>query len=171
MDIQQVADIIRNISEGFEDACIRCLQGESPLMLDLIKEQMYTGVDGNENHLTPTYDDDPYFNEPGYWYKKAAAYKAWKNEITPPLAGVLTDLPARPDNVPNLWIDGTFYSEVNAKPIDSGIVVDPGNGNGPDIVSKYGEMLLFPGPTAVEYFNLYKMLPAILEHFKNCGYK
>ncbi len=171
MDIQRVADIIMKISDGFEGACIKCIQGESLLMLDLIKEQMYTGVDGNENQLTPTYDDDPFFNEPGYWYKRNAAYKAWKNEITPPLAGKLTGLPPRPENVPNLWIDGTFYSEINAMPIGEGINIDPGNGNGPAIVSKYGDKLLFPGPTAIEYFILYKMIPAISEHFKNCGYK
>ena len=171
MDIQKVAEIIKQISEGFEDACKQCLQNESLLMMDLIKEQMYVGVDGDENHLSPTYDDDPYFNEPGYWHNRSEAYKAWKRKITPPIAGILTNLPPRPENVPNLWIDGTFYSDVNALPIDGGLNIDPGMGNGPDIVSKYGEKLLFPGPTAVEYFNLNKMLPAIGEHFEKCGYK
>lgn len=171
MDIQKVADIIKSISDGFEDACKQCLQSESGLMLDLIREQMYVGMDGDEQHLSPTYDDDPYFNEPGWWYHRAASYKAWKMQITPPLAGILTDLPPRPDNVPNLWIDGTFHSEVNAKPTTEGVNIDPGNGNGPSIVAKYGDRLLFPGPTAIEYFNLYKMLPAIGEHFEKCGYK
>lgn len=171
MEIQKVADIIRNISDGFEDTCRECLQNESMLILDLIKEQMYSGVDGEEKHLSPTYNDDPYFNEPGFWYQRGESYKAWKRQITPPVAGVLTNLSPRPDNVPNLWIDGTFYSEVNAKPKDGGLYIDPGMGNGPDIVAKYGDSLLFPGPTAIEYFNLYRMLPAIREHFEKCGYK
>lgn len=171
MDVQQVADIIRQISDGFEDACKQCLQSESGLMLDLIREQMYVGMDGDEQHLSPTYDDDPFFNEEGWWHHRSEDYKAWKMKITPPLAGILTNLPPRPDNVPNLWIDGTFHSEVNAKPNDNGINIDPGMGNGPDIVAKYGDRLLFPGPTAVEYFNIYKMLPAIREHFEKCGYK
>lgn len=171
MDIQKVADIIKSISDGFEDACKKCLQAESLLMLDLIREQMYSGVDGDERHLSPTYDDDPFFNEEGFWYHRAASYKAWKMQITPPLAGNLTALPPRPDNVPNLWIDGTFHYDVNAKPTAEGVNIDPGNGNGPAIVAKYGDRLLFPGPTAVEYFNLYKMLPAIGEHFEKCGYK
>lgn len=171
MDIQQVADIIRKISDGLEETCRQCLQAESPLILDLIREQLFSGVDGDEQYLSPTYDDDPFFNLPGQWYHHSQAYKKWKSEITPPMVGVRTDLPARPENVPNLTIDNTFYSELNARLTGDGLDIDPGIGNGPDIVGKYGDRILFPGPTAVEYFNIYKMIPAIGEHFEKCGYR
>ena len=171
MSIDEVANIIRKISDGFEEACIRCLEDNSDIVLSAVAEQLYSGQDGDGSHLSPTYDDDPYFEEEGYWYHRAKDYKAWKYSITPPISGTMLGLPPRPDNVPNLYINGKFYSEITAARKGDVLVVDPGAGHGPAIVAKYGDTILNMGPTAMGYFNINFMLPAIDSFFKDCGYR
>ncbi len=80
-------------------------------------------------------------------------------------------LPARPDAVPNLFINGKFYSEITATLKGNALYTDPGSGDGPDIVGKYGDRILGMGQTAIGYFNTNCMLPAIDSFFKKCGYK
>lgn len=171
MSIEDVVDIIGRIAAGFEAACARCLAENSDVVISCIKEQMLSGLDGEENHLTPTYDNDPYFDEAGFWYHRAKDYKAWKRSISPQVSGAVLGLPPRPDDVPNLYITGVFYSEITAAPNGYGLDIDPGNGNGPAIVAKYGDCLLDIGPTAIGYFNANFMLPAIESFFRDCGYR
>lgn len=171
MGIDEVANIIRAISDGFEQACIKCMEDNSDTVEMAITEQLYSGLDGEAQYLEPTYDNDPFFNEEGFWYHRGKDYKAWKSNITPPIRGAMLGLPPRPDNVPNLFINGKFYSEIVASRRGDVLHVDPGKGNGPDIVSKYGDEILNMGPTAVEYFRCECLIPAIEEHFKNCGYR
>ena len=171
MGIDEVAKIIGKISDGFEEMCIRCLSDNSGIVLDAVREQLYSGLDGEGKHLSPTYDEDPFFEEKGYWHHRAKDYEAWKYSITPPASGEMLGLPKRPKNVPNLKVDGSFYSEINAMRKGDILVVDPGSGNGPSIVAKYGDIILGMGPTAIEYFNQNYMLPAIDSFFKDSGYK
>lgn len=171
MRIDQVADIIHKISEGFEDACLDCLDRRFNVIELAIKEQLYSGQDGQGKHLEPTYDNDPFFSQPGYWHNRARAYKAWKKSITPPIRGTMLGLDPRPDEVPNLYIDGTFYSKIAVGRKGNVIDVDPGDTNGPEIVSKYGEKILTLGPRAVEYINQTYLLEAIGDFFEKCGYK
>lgn len=171
MSIEGVADIIHKIAEGFEGACERCLEDHADVVLRAVREQLYAGQNGEGGYLSPTYDNDPYFDEPGFWYHRASAYKAWKREITPPVTGMMIGLEPRPDEVPNLFIDGTFYEEINVQPQGGALVIDPGDGRGPQIVSKYGDNILALGADAREYFNLFYLLPAIEDFFKDCGYK
>ena len=81
-------------------------------------------------------------------------------------------LPPRPDNVPNLYINGKFYSEIFTERDDMELKVDVnGSGDGPAIVSKYGSEILDIGMTAVKYFNEEKLLPHLKDFFEQCGYK
>lgn len=171
MGIEEVSDIIGKISDGFEEACANCMAENSGVVLVEISEQLLSGMDGEDAYLKPTYDDDPFFDEEGYWYHRSKDYKSWKLAITPPGRGMLLDLPPRPDEVPNLFIDGTFHSEINARRKGYELVIDPGNGNGPSIVGKYGQQILTLGSSAVEYFNVEYLLPAIDSFFKDCGYQ
>ncbi len=171
MGIKEVADIIKKIADGFEVACVSCLSRNSGIVILEIQEQLYSGQDGMGDNLSPTYDDDPFFEEKGTWYHRAGDYKKWKHEITPPVPGSMLGLPPRPDEVPNLFINGKFFSEITARMEGDQLTTDPGVGDGPDIVAKYGDEILNMGPSAIEYFNETYMLPAIGEHFQKCGYK
>lgn len=170
MDIKRVVEIVGKIADGFEEACIQCLSDNSGVVVLAVQEQLYSGQNGDGALLSPTYDDDPYFNEPGTWYQRAEEYKKWKYTITPPAAGSMLGLPPRPDDIPNLYINGKFFSDITARRSGDVLQVDPGNGDGPTIVAKYGDEILNMGPTAVEYFNTTYMLPAIDKFFKDCGY-
>lgn len=170
MGIDEVACIIGKIANGLEEACMQCLEANSGTVLQAVKEQIYSGQDGEGNHLSPTYDDDPFFSEPGPWHGRAMQYKIWKYGLTPPVRGTMLGLPPRRIEVPNLFINGKFFSEISIRRHGGMLDVDPGSGNGPAIVEKYGERILGMGPTAVEYFNDMYMLPAILSFFKDSGY-
>lgn len=171
MDIQAVADIIHRIADGFEESCAECLDANKGTVLQAIREQLYSGQDGEDAYLSPTYDNDPFFNEEGYWHNRAKDYKAWKRELTPPVSGTMLGILPRPDEVPNLFIDGTFYSEIRAQRQGMALVVDPGSGHGPEILAKYGDNILTMGTDAREFFNLHYMLPSIEKFFRDCGYK
>lgn len=170
MDIEEVAAIIGRIADGLEDACARCLEDNKATVLQAVKEQLYSGQDAEGEHLSPTYDDDPFFNEPGYWYHRAFAYKMWKYSITPPQRGLMLGLSPRPVEVPNLFIDGTFYAGLDASRSADGLDLFATSKRGADIVDKYGDRILGLGPTAVEFFNDMYMLPAIGVFLKDCGY-
>lgn len=171
MDIQGVQDIIHKIADGFETNAMQCLTDKSESIISLIREQLYSGVDGTGDYLSPTYDEDPYFEQPGYWYNRAEDYIEWKRRITPPVKSPNLCLAPRPVEVPNLFIDGTFFGQINASPRDTFLEVSPGNGNGPAIREKYGENLFMLGSDAVEWFNLEYMWPAIEKFINDCGYR
>lgn len=157
--------------DGFEPEIIQCLGDNAVIAEDAVREQMYSGLDGEDKFLSPTYDNDPYFEEKGPWYHKSGAYKQWKLDITPPTTGVMLMLQPRPDNVPNLFINGKFHSEVFATMQgDTLSIQERGDGDGPSIVSKYGEQILQLGPTAIGYFNNTYIIPCIWKFFADCGY-
>lgn len=157
--------------DGFEPAVIKCLGENTDITEDAVREQLYSGMDGEDNYLNPSYDSDPYFEEKGPWYHRSAGYKKWKREITPPTAGVMLLLSPRPDNIPNLYINGQFYSDIFATMQGDSLSINVrGEGDAPDIISKYGEQILRLGPTAIEYFNNHFVIPHIREFFADCGY-
>lgn len=171
MDIIEVADIVNRVASGFEEACMSCLDEHRDFVVTFIQEQLYSGVDGEEKNLSPSYDDDPFFNEAGVWHNRAKDYKEWKLKITPPRTSNLLGLRPRLVNIPNLFIDGTFFNEITASRQGNSLFTSPGLRSGPDIVSKYGDNILDLGPTAIDYFNEHFLLPALETFIKKCGYR
>lgn len=170
--VEEVFDIIDKIATQFEEQVIQCLTDNSFYVINVICEQLYSGLDGESEYLNPNYDNDPFFKEEGEWYNRAKDYKAWKLEKTPPERSLHLNLPPRPDNVPNLYIDGTFYSDIFAKRDDMELKIDVrSSGDGPAIVSKWGKEILEMGITAVQYFNEEKLIPHLKEFYEQCGYK
>ena len=171
MDLEGVYNIIHAITEGLEESILQCLESQSRTLVYAVQEQIFCGQTGDGKFISPTYDDDPFFEEEGFWYHRSKDYKAWKYSITPPAGGTLLGLPPRPDNVPNLYINGKFFSEITATRRGNIIYVDPGSGNGPAIVAKYGDSLLNLGESAVAFFNREYLRPALDAFFRNSGYK
>lgn len=177
MHISKVSAIIKRIAEGFEDAVLECMHQNYFQFTQAVREQLWSGLDGDGNHLSPTYDNDPYFNsrkwhheEDGKTYVGREGYKEWKYDISPPSSSVLLDLPPRPLEVPNLWIDGTFYNSIRSRATTDGVDVDAYGGNGPKITQKYGIQIYNLTDEAKEWFNRTFLLPYIGEFFKKCGY-
>lgn len=180
MGIEEVSEIIGRIAGGIEDACARCLVENAGIVAEAIREQLYSGLDGDGGYLSPTYLEDDYFytvdwyhedENTGRKYIGARGYMEWKTDITPPVGSEMLGLPPRPEDVPNLYINGKFYSEITIAGSDDGLVTSVSGESAPKIVEKYGDRILNIGPTAVEYFNVNFMLPAIKTFFEDCGYR
>lgn len=167
---EEVYDAVKAWTDGFEDKCFECMDSNQSVFVRSIREQIYSGLKGDGTHLSPTYDDDPYFEEPGTWFQGSQRYKAWKAEITPPEPSAMLGLPPRPLSVPNLFINGKFHSEIASAKGDRQIEIKVAeSGDGPDIVSKYGDELLDIGNRATEYFNQTYLEPHLQDFFNNCG--
>lgn len=93
---------------------------------EINQSQLYAGKMKNGNHLYPTYYDDPFFTTK----EQAIAYSNWKDKITPNSE--------RPAGVPNLFINGFYYSSRNIKVQGNKIVFDA-DYKGDEIEAKYGE--------------------------------
>lgn len=182
MGIEEVAGIVGRIADGLEDSCMKCLEDNSGAVLDAVREQLKSGVDGEGSFLEPTYLTDPYLvnrkkpwfhkeEETGKTYIGPQGYLLWKKDITPPEQSQLLGLPPRPEAVPNLFIDGTFHRQIRARRKGNAIEITPGDKNGPEIVKKFGDRILGMGDNAIGYFNETFMLPAIESFFKDCGYR
>ena len=70
-----LAKTINAIAAGLEEECLNCMDANKSIIRDCIQEQLYSGMDGTDRCLSPTYDNDPYFNEPGPWQNKPEKYK------------------------------------------------------------------------------------------------
>lgn len=79
-NIYEVSKTINAIAAGLEEECLNCMDANKSIIRDCIQEQLYSGMDGTDRCLSPTYDNDPYFNEPGPWQNKPEKYKRWKRK-------------------------------------------------------------------------------------------
>ena len=167
--IYEVARIIRRYADGIEKETVDCMDSNKGVVRDCIQEQLYSGLNGEERLLQPTYDDDPFFNEEGPWKGSAEKYKRWKERITPPVQSHLLNLPPRPVEVPNLFILGTFYDSISIKKGNDGIeTYSDGFTDGSSIIRKYGDNILALGPTAREYFILNHLRPWLERFLASC---
>lgn len=132
---------------SFLDGIIPCIEqtlaNNRWEVVTAIREQLYSGVDGNEHVLRPTYTGDPYFKmrykNPQVALRKAAEYRDWKNDITPPETSRHIHFSPRGTDTPNLFIDGTFHRSIVAD-VSGGVlrVNTEGFKDGRAIEAKYG---------------------------------
>lgn len=88
--------------------------------------QLWDGKNSSGEDLHPTYLQDPYFKS----QESARRYMAWKGKITPNAK--------RSPEVPNLYINGKFYDELEVRFNKTGIVFDGATAYARKIVRKYG---------------------------------
>lgn len=145
---------LAKLAGGFEKMIQNVLVENSEEVGQLIREQLFAGVDGDEKELKPTYINDPYFKEKygKDWRKKAENYMEWKNDITPP-APSKVGFRARNKNTPNLIIEGMFYRSIKAEAIPGGLRIGThGIDFGSDVESKYHNTIFKVSRTANKYF-------------------
>lgn len=178
MDIYQVDQIISRIAAGFGQTCLECMQDNEEAFTKIVKEQLFSGIDGEGRELTPGYLDDPYFDrvrwfhwEDGKMYHGAQGYQEWKKDITPPTPGQLIGYPARSVGAPNLYIDGTFYGTISAKALPDGVQIYTDSETGMKIEQKYGATIFGIADLGREWFNETYLIPALNDFYKKCGYQ
>lgn len=171
MDLRDFATAFRNMADGFGTKVVHEIQRKPEDFVDYVHQQLYSGRDGDDRLLTPTYLNDPFFNTPeaGRWRGKPRWYMGWKMHITPPVRAYI-GLPPRPKEVPNLIIRGDFYESITAAIVQGGIRISTeGVSFGKDIVRKYGEKILKPGPHAVREFTEVRLGPEMEKYYKSFG--
>lgn len=131
--IGDTAAKVRALTAAFWDEAAAVARGDSAVLLEVQKDQLYAGQTPEGGYLSPTYSRDPYFKTPG----AGARYAKWKASIHPRRPA--SYLKARPEDVPNLIVNGNrFYNHLSCtvtkrqiRYINAGIDMRP----------KYGDIL------------------------------
>ena len=114
--------------------------------VNLVKDQLYSGLDGNLKLLTPSYSQDPFFKtrEAALKYAK---FKATQNPRTiNPLFG------AKPYDTPNLIVNGKFvYDRMRMVSLKDRVAFEIGGRLRNEIPKKYGKNTLKLSTKAVTY--------------------
>lgn len=92
---------------------------------DLNRRQLYQGLDRDGKPLSPKYTEDPYFKS----VEAAIRYAKWKQQITPD--------PARPWDVPNLFIVGRFHGSIGVDVSGDKYQMNSSDPNASDIGAKF----------------------------------
>lgn len=160
--IAKVAEHFARAAGTWQAEAAREVQKNAVQIADLIREQLYCGLAGDEP-LTPSYSDDPYFKTQA----QAEAYREWKMRITPPAAGQTLGLPPRDADTPNLYINGYYHTRIEAVPIADGVRIGVGSDEIAEAVTaKYGDRRLYSlGTRAKEYVANNYVKPALRRIF------
>lgn len=156
---------------GLENECVRIIQIHSDDLLDMIRSQLYSGLNGNDKPIRPTYETDPYFRTPeaGRWRNNSKGYARWKYFQTPPRGSAYLH-PPRDFSTPNLIINGLFYDSISAVKIKDGVnILSQGINFGNDIEKKYGSTIFGIGNRSKEYFMSYIFKPLLKRYFSQYG--
>lgn len=120
-------------------------------ILDEQRKQLFEGKASSGEDLRPYYSEDlqpaGYFRTP----ESAKRYAAWKGEINYPYKA------HRNPDAPNLYINGTFHSEIGVQFLPDIILISHTTPFSQDVVAKYG----------VEQFGLMReRWAALMEKYK-----
>lgn len=163
--IKDAERIFRQFSEGYAPLIESVIAGNMDFAELAIREQLESGLDGNEKELQPGYLNDPYFKT----RKDALKYMRWKEEITPPMQSQL-GLRERPAKTPNLRITGYYHYSIQAVRVDGGLkVMSHGVDFSPEIENKYGNNLYKLGRTARRKFYRDYLRKALKEYYRKFG--
>lgn len=169
MDFQEYAKGWGKFADGFESMLVKQIHENKSLFEEFVTEQLYSGVNGEQQPLRPKYSEDPYFNAFKDPKDAAQRYKKWKMLIQPPARSYLGFKP-RDTDTPNLIIRGDFYSSITAIPISDGLsIVSQGLMFSADIERKYGNVIYQISDKAKKHYIVHFMLPRINRFMKECG--
>jgi len=121
------------------------LQDVSAQALTANKTQLYDGKTSTGDDVSPTYLEDPYFEDKA----EAQRYSDWKDQITPNKR--------RKKGVPNLFINGKFYSTITVQVQSGGLLYKSSFEAAPSIESTFGNNIYGLGGELRDQF-LYEVL-------------
>lgn len=163
--IKDAENAFRLFAEGYGPMVAKVITANRDFAEMAVREQMESGLDGDEKELRPNYLHDPYFKT----VADAVRYMEWKERITPPKPSWL-GLRARDARTPNLRINGFFHRSIQAVPTDGGVRIGShGTGFAPDVEGKYGAALYKVGRTAKRKFYRDYLRRALKEYYRRFG--
>jgi hypothetical protein len=130
MDLQQFATNCETLNPW--EVLMPVLEKYLPEMEKDNRDNLWDGKTSLGANITPTYLTDPYFKS----QKQAMGYAKWKSS-----PGYMKDS-SRSFETPNLYIDGTFYREINAVVTSLGIEFNAETSLGSAIQAKFGNKVL-----------------------------
>jgi hypothetical protein len=154
MAYKEAYDNYKRFQSGLTAEIAGIIQKHKQELIDLVKSQLYSGLNGRDKELRPTYETDPYFKTPesGHWRNNGKGWAKWKYMETPPRQSSYGHQ-ARNFSTPNLIIKGNFYDSIRAKNIIDGVhILSEGVAFGGDIELKYGSIIFGIGAISREYF-------------------
>jgi hypothetical protein len=113
----KVNTVINSIDEIISDEVIE----HEDFITSSNKSQLWDGKTFKDEDITPLYSQDPFFKTK----KQAIGYRNWKQRITP-------NSRRNPD-APNLFINGFFYSSIEAKKENNEIFIGTNSGFGSEV--------------------------------------
>lgn len=83
MTLEEYARCWKKLADGIQPMIRDKMEKDAPQFEEYVREQLYSGVDGDENPLIPGYTEDPYFKKTygEHWKKNAERYKNWKTKL------------------------------------------------------------------------------------------
>lgn len=168
--IKDLVDGFASLVDGFDGMLRKTMEESRGDVYDLVTDQLYSGVNGRDKPLRPTYLHDPWFksDEAGKWKNNGKGYAMWKKEEHPP-APSFQGYPPRDVYTPNLIITGEFYNSIRVNVSPEGLKIGSETTMGKDIEKKYGSIIFGLGPRSRRYFIEYILNPALKEYFSKFG--
>lgn len=154
-----------SLVQDFESTVSQTMRDNRKEFVEYVHEQLYSGINGAEKPLRPTYLTDPFFKTD----EQARSYMKYKKKITAPIPSWL-GIPARSEETPNLFIRGDFYDSITAVPISDGVRIETrGVSFGKDIERKYGSIIFGISSYGKEYFIKYILSPQLKKMAQKYG--
>lgn len=145
---KRVEDFQANINTYIREELMRY----SDDIIRMLHAQLFAGQKADGSNLRPYYSEDPWFNSS----QRAQNYARWKERITPHAS--------RHWDVPNLYIDGTFYSEIGLTLDYAELFFYGVTSYAQEIMNKYGQDSFDLNSTNSEILGQ-MILPALQERF------
>lgn len=152
-------------AEGYSQMIEKVIAANRDFVEMAVREQLESGLDGNEKELKPNYLNDPYFKT----REEAVKYMRWKEALTPPRQSSL-GLRPRAVKTPNLRINGYYHQSIKAVPVSGGVRIgSQGAEFAPEVEGKYGGALYKLGRTAKRKFYRDHLRTALKEYYRRFG--
>lgn len=163
--IKSVNEVAGRFVDGFRPMLESVLAGNAGFLVNAVRDQLESGLDGDEKELRPNYLNDPYFKT----RKQAEGYMRWKERITPPRPSWL-GLRPRALKTPNLRINGYYHESIKAAAVPGGVRIgSQGAGFAPELERKYGGALYKVGRTARRKFYRECVRRALRDYYRRFG--
>lgn len=124
--ILELRDRVKSLEAAVSAEVRSACEAQGEVILSMQRAQLMEGKSSDGEDLRPYYTEDPYFKTP----EAAQRYAGWKQRITPN--------PKRNRNAPNLYINGSFHSELGVEFQEEGFLVHGLTGRAQNIIGKYG---------------------------------
>ena len=152
MTLKEAAQKAQRLRKNLPRQVAKSIQRNRIVTIELVKTQLLSGVDKNSVFLSPTYTQDPFFQNT----EAATRYKDRKDELLSSHNSrkLVQDLfKAKPDDVPNLIYSGQFHDKIKMRVIGTEVEFTSTWAKAPRVQAKYPTALGIAEPSFTYLWN------------------